>query len=111
MAQIEILITNFVTTPYNVYVCDVYGNQCVLVANVNIGQPPTLELTIPSQFNYAPAIGIKIVDFLGCEIFKIYDCGEGVITTTTTIIPETYKQFQDEEYFYFMDNIIYEFQS
>jgi len=102
MAQILITSTSFVNTPYNTYVCDVYGNQCVLVANVITGQPPTLSLTLPPQFNTAPAVGVKIIDSLGCEVFKILDC------TQETITP---KQFQDFEYFYFMDNTGYDFQN
>lgn len=102
MAQIQILTTSFIFTSYNVFVCDVYGNNCVLVANVIPPQPPTLTIGIPSQFNTAPAVGIKVVDSNNCEIFKVFDC------SAQTYIP---KQFQDWDYFYFMDNIQYDFQT
>jgi len=74
MAQIQILTTSFIFTSYNVFVCDVYGNNCVLVANVIPPQPPTITITIPSQFNNAPAVGVKIIDLNGCELFKLFDC-------------------------------------
>jgi hypothetical protein len=80
MAQIQIQTTSFIFTSYNVFVCDVYGNQCVLVANVPPPQPPTITITIPSQFNTAPAVGIKLIDSLGCEIFKIVDCTQELVT-------------------------------
>jgi hypothetical protein len=102
MAQIQILTTSFIFTSYNVFVCDVYGNQCVLVANVVPPQPPTIVITIPSQFNTAPAVGIKVIDSNGCELFKLFDC-----TTQTPVL----KQFQDGEFFYFMDNEEYDFQT
>jgi hypothetical protein len=102
MAQIQILTTSFIFTSYNVFVCDVYGNNCVLVANVMPPQPPTITITIPSQFNTAPAVGIKVIDSTGCELFKLFDC------TSQTLTP---KQFQDGEFFYFMDNEIYDFET
>jgi hypothetical protein len=102
MSQIQIQTTSFIFTSYNVFVCDVYGNQCVLVANVVPPQPPTIVLTIPSQFNTAPAVGIKLIDSLGCEIFKIVDCTQQSLTI---------KQFQDGDDFYFMDNEEYDFQT
>ena len=84
MAQIQIQTTSFIFTSYNVFVCDVYGNQCVLVANVVPPQPPTIVITIPPQFNTAPAVGIKLIDSLGCEIFKIVDCTTFDITLSNT---------------------------
>lgn len=102
MAQIQILTTSFIFTSYNVFVCDVYGNNCVLVANVVPPQPPTITITIPPQFNSAPAVGIKIVDSNNCEIFKVFDCSSQTYTP---------KQFQDGDLFYFMDNIEYDFQT
>jgi len=102
MAQIQIQTTSFIFTSYNVFVCDVYGNQCVLVANVVPPQPPTIVITIPPQFNTVPAVGIKLIDSLGCEIFKIVDCTQQYLTI---------KQFQDGDDFYFMDNEEYDFQT
>jgi hypothetical protein len=102
MAQIQIQTTSFIFTSYNVFVCDVYGNQCVLVANVVPPQPPTIVITIPPQFNTAPAVSIKLIDSLGCEIFKIVDCTQQYLTI---------KQFQDGDDFYFMDNEEYDFQT
>jgi hypothetical protein len=102
MTQLQINNVTGLTIPYQIYICDVYGNQCVLVANVLPPQPPTIVITIPSQFNTAPAVGIKLIDSLGCEILKIVDCTQQYLTI---------KQFQDGDDFYFMDNEEYDFQT
>ena len=65
------------TLPYIIYVCDVYGNQCAVLTNINTPIPPSITLNIPSQFNNVPAIGIKIIDANCCEEFSILNCGEG----------------------------------
>ena len=63
------------TLPYVIYVCDVYGNQCAVLAYIKTPIPPSITLNIPSQFNNVPAIGIKIIDVYGCEEFFILNCG------------------------------------
>ena len=98
----SILINNILglTYPYNIYVCDVYGNSCIYIAEVTTSIPPTIEIVLPLQFNTAPAVGIKIIASNGCERFKIFDC-----------VPPIEKQFQDYEFFDFMDDIRYTFQN
>ena len=80
MTQLQIHQITGATLPYDIYICDVYGNQCILVATINVAVPPTITITIPSQFNTAPAVGIKLIDSLGCEIFKIVDCTQESVT-------------------------------
>jgi len=87
------------TLPYVIYVCDVYGNQCAVLAYINTPIPPSITLNIPSQFNNVPAIGIKIIDVYGCEEFFILNCGESKS-----------KLFQSGEGFLFMDANIYLFE-
>jgi hypothetical protein len=101
MSQIQIVNSTTLALPYQISICDVYGNQCVILATIGSYQPPIITLTLPPQFNYAPAIGVKIIDFNKCEYFKILDC--------TPLSND--KQFQDGEVFYFMDNELYDFQS
>jgi hypothetical protein len=55
---------------------------------------------LPPPFDMAPAVGIKIITSDGCEKFKVFDCA--------TLIS---KQFQDYEFFNFMDGISYDFQN
>jgi hypothetical protein len=101
MSQIQIVNSTTLALPYQVFACDVYGNQCAILATIGSYQPPILTLTLPPQFNYAPSIGVKIIDFNECEYFKILSC---------LVYPEN-KQFQNGENFFFMDDISYDFQS
>jgi hypothetical protein len=88
------------TYPYDIYVCDVYGNNCGYISQINTPVPASVEIVLPPPFNMAPAVGIKIITSDGCEKFKVFDC--------TTLIS---KQFQDYEFFNFMDGISYDFQN
>jgi len=101
MTQLVINNVTGVTIPYNIFICNVYGNNCQIVATVNTVIPPVATITLPSPFDTAPAIGVKVVDSLGCEKFLIINCIE---------LPPIPKQFQDGDYFYFMDYDIYQFQ-
>ena len=100
MTQLQINNVTGLTLPYQIFICDVYGNQCVLVASVNTTIPPTVTITLPIQFNTAPAIGVKLIN-LYCEKFVVINCNE---------LPPVDKQFQDGDDFFFMDYSIYQFQ-
>jgi hypothetical protein len=100
MTQLIISNVTGITSPYEIYVCNVYGNSCVLVATVNTPIPPQVEITLSAPFDTAPAIGVKIVNPY-CEKFVLLYC---------TDIPPKGKQFQDGDFFFFMDYDIYQFQ-
>ena len=85
--------------PYTVYVCDVFGNQCILLAYISTTVPITNLMVLPPQFNSAPAIGVKVITSDGCERFKVLYCSEDI------------KTFMDLEDFFFMDGIGYFFMS
>ena len=87
--------------PYTIYVCDVYGNNCVLIATIVTSVPPQNIIVLPPQFNTAPAVGIKVIYGDGCEKFEVVLCN---------VLPPVPKQFQDYQYFEFMDFYIYDFQ-
>lgn len=85
MTSIELtLITGSITIPYLIYACDVYGNNCVLIANILTTVPPTNTIFLPPQFNTAPAVGIKIITNDGCERFEIFNCNVLLISPTPT---------------------------
>lgn len=85
MTSIELtLITGSITIPYLIYACDVYGNNCILIANILTTVPPTNTIFLPPQFNTAPAVGIKIITNDGCERFEIFNCNELLISPTPT---------------------------
>lgn len=100
MTQIQINSITGSDYPYTLYACDVYGNQCLLIATI----PPTatfpLVITLPPQFNGSPAVGLKMIDTLGCELFGILYCTGN----------NTAKIFEDGEIFLFMDAEIFIFQ-
>lgn len=85
--------------PYTIYICDVYGNQCILVAYIDTSVPVNNTFVLPQQFNSAPAIGVKVVTSDGCERFKIIYCSGDI------------KEFMSLEDFYFMDGVGYFFMS
>jgi len=62
------------TYPYDIYVCDVYGNNCGYIVQINTSVPSSVEVVLPSPFNMAPAVGIKIITSDGCERFRVIDC-------------------------------------
>ncbi len=76
MARIEIVsITG--TSPYYVYVSDVYGNNKSYVGTIGSAVPPVEYFYLPTIFNNAPAIMLTIIDSNGCEKFEIIDCSFG----------------------------------
>lgn len=60
------------TSPYKVYVCDGLGAHCNYV-----GSATTVPYTVmlPSLFNHAPVVMIKVIDSNLCETFIIKECG------------------------------------
>jgi hypothetical protein len=63
------------TTPYQVSVCDFYGNNCEFMGTINTTVPPSVSFVLPSGFTAVPIVKIKVIDGDGCE--TIYDklCG------------------------------------
>ena len=80
MVQIRITEISGGTYPINVLISDIYGNHETLLATIPSGPVPpvlTYNSTIPSIFDTAPEILLKLVDANGCQIFKILDCTFG----------------------------------
>ena len=86
-----------VTPPFSGIACDVYGNNCSYVGS---GTTFPVTFTLPSQFNTAPALQLILIDSIGCSVSEIINC-------TTEGAP---KQFQNLQYFFFMDGIQFNFQ-
>ena len=79
MTQVRIDFISGASTPVQVYIADVYGNNQSLIGTINTTVPPEISYnsSIPPIFNTAPAIMLKLVDANGCELFKILDCTFG----------------------------------
>lgn len=65
------------STPFQIIVSDVYGNNSTLIATINNTVPPQLFYSLPSIFQTAPAIMLTIIDGNGCSLFKILECRTG----------------------------------
>jgi hypothetical protein len=76
MGQITINTTTAGTPPFNIYVCNVYGNFCTLLATLPVGVPPIVTLPLPPSFDAYPAVGVKIIDSKCCEKFIVNNCGQ-----------------------------------
>lgn len=100
MTQIEILGVSGATYPLNIFACDVYQNQCILIATLYSAPVSPVIITLPPQFDSSPAVGILIRDNNGCEKFEIGYCGSSGY----------FKQFQDYNEFLFMDYVIYQWE-
>jgi hypothetical protein len=85
--------------PFTIYICDVYGTQCILVAYIDTNVPLNNLFVLPPQFNTAPAIGVKVITSDGCEKFKVLYCSDDI------------KDFMDLQDFFFMDGVGYFFMS
>lgn len=80
MVQIRIAEISGGTYPIQVILSDIYGNNATTLATINSGPVPpvqTYNSTIPSIFETAPEVMVKLIDANGCEIFKILDCTFG----------------------------------
>jgi len=95
--QVTIYNAVGITPPFSGVACDVYGNNCSYIGS---GTTFPFTFTLPSQFDTAPALKLTITDSVGCSISEIIYC---------TVAGQP-KQFQNLDYFFFMDGVEYQFQ-
>ena len=74
MTSITLNSITGLTYPYNIYVCDVYGDNCTYILQINKPVPSSVEIVLPPPFNFAPAVVIKIITSDVCERFNIINC-------------------------------------
>lgn len=72
---------------YQIYICDVYGNNCVFVALIPLNVPPSITLTLPTIYENAPSVGVKIINNGDCEKFEVLLCDSLIPTPTITSTP------------------------
>lgn len=81
MVQVRLTEISGGTYPISVYLSDIYGNNLTLLSVIATGTtvPPVIyyNTVIPSIFQTAPEIMLKLVDTNGCEAIKILDCTFG----------------------------------
>lgn len=74
MVTIDITTITGLTQPYNVYICNVYEQNCVLVSTINTIVTSPINIPLPTQYSTAPAVGVRIVASDGCSRFKVFYC-------------------------------------
>ena len=89
MNQITLFNIQGVNPPLTIYICDVYGNDCVEVAQIISSIPPSLVLQVPSIFDNSAAVGVKIVTEDGCERLETVLCEIIASQTPTNTITPT----------------------
>lgn len=98
MIQIQLTNIEGAVYPVDVYISDIYGNNQSLLTTIITGPvPPTItfDTTIPSIFDTAPEVMLKLVDANQCETFHILPCilpsptptNTPTVTPTPTITP------------------------
>jgi len=75
MQTVTITSVSGVSAPYDIYVCNVYGNLCTFLTTINDPVPPEITINIPSPYDSAPAIGLKVIsENNDCEKIEILYC-------------------------------------
>ena len=95
--QVTIFSATGITPPFSGTVCDFYGNNCSYVGS---GTTFPTTFTLPAQFNSAPVVQLTLTDSFGCFVTETIYC----------VVGAPPKQFQNLDYFFFMDGTPYEFQ-
>lgn len=99
MTQITINTISGTNFPYTIYVCDVYGSNCVLVSTILGTVPPSSSsFILPPPYDAVPSLMLKIIDNVGCEKSEIIIC------------TKKNKQFMDTYDFIMMDGSIFLFE-
>jgi hypothetical protein len=97
MNYVTIYTATTITPPFSGTACDFFGNNCSY-----IGSGTTFPVTfyLPSQFNSAPVLQLTLTDSLGCKITETIYC----------VLEGSPKQFQNLQYYFFMDGTQFNFQ-
>lgn len=99
MAQLIISNLSGYTLPVNLYGCDAYGNQCILISVITTPIPPQITINLPAIFDTYPSLTVKVTNDINCDTSRYLICK-----------PDK-KEFQDGIVFYFMDGEPYDFQN
>lgn len=90
MKQVVVREISGGTSPINVFISDINGNNETFLGIINGTVPPEIEFNtvIPAIFQTANEILLKMVDDNGCQVFKVLTCefGDFIITQDGIII-------------------------
>jgi hypothetical protein len=68
------------TSPYDVYISDIYGNNNTFISTI----VSATTITVPELFSMAPEIKLTIIDASGCTYSNILLCNELIPTPSVT---------------------------
>jgi hypothetical protein len=68
------------TSPYNVYISDIYGNNNTFISTI----VSATTITVPTLFSMAPEIKLTIIDASGCTYSNIILCNDLIPTPSVT---------------------------
>lgn len=74
MTQIVFTGVTGMTLPYDVYGCDINGNNCILIASISNSIPLQITLTLPPIFDTYPGLTIKLSNCFDCEYVEYVIC-------------------------------------
>jgi hypothetical protein len=74
MTEIELTGLTGMSTPFDVYCCDAYGNNCILVSTVNTNIPPTIIIPLPPIFHTYPSVVIRLSNCINCDYQELVYC-------------------------------------
>ena len=86
MATVKITDISGLTVPYDIFVCDKDGNDCVFVSTITIYGGGPIDITVPFPYEKSSEVGVKLLS-AECQAFEsraptqtyeIYDCCSGV---------------------------------
>ena len=81
MVQVRLTEISGGTYPISVYLSDIYGNNQTLLGTISTGTtvPPVIyyNTVIPTIFQTAPEIMLRLVDVNNCEVIKLLTCTFG----------------------------------
>lgn len=73
------------TTPFDVYVSDIRGENSTLLGTISSTIPPNQTFQPPNIFNNIPEILVKLVDSNNIGYYKILNCSYNCNFTITIV--------------------------
>jgi hypothetical protein len=74
MTEISFSGVTGMTVPFDVYCCDYYGNNCILIATINNSIPPTITIQLPPIFETYSSVLIRLSNCVNCDYEELIVC-------------------------------------
>ena len=74
MTQIELSGFTGMSIPFDVYCCDIYGNNCILIATISTNVPPTIIIPLPPIFQTYSSVLLRFSNCVNCDYQELLYC-------------------------------------